>query len=129
MSETGHTPTLLPCPHCGGPAEIWRAHAENPKFPAFVGCMGRCSVLVTREYDTTEEAIAQWNRRTNPSHQAMLDALKIIDAYAAPYRDDGGSALDCIARVARDTLAAIRLAEGEPLRLSEAAQENGGSNA
>ena len=58
--------TLLPCPFCGGEAEIWRASAD-PKRPAWVGCMGRCAVLVSREYETTEEAIAAWNRRTPPA--------------------------------------------------------------
>lgn len=57
---------LLPCPFCGGEAEIWRASAD-PKRPAWVGCMGRCAVLVSREYETTEEAIAAWNRRTPPA--------------------------------------------------------------
>ena len=63
--------TLLPCPFCGGEAEIWRASAD-PKRPAWVGCMGRCAVLVSREYETTEEAIAAWNRRTPPA--AVPDA-------------------------------------------------------
>ncbi len=53
---------LKPCPLCGGRAEIWRAHPEGPKRKAWIACVDRCLVL-TREYDTTEEAIAAWNRR------------------------------------------------------------------
>lgn len=53
-------PDLLPCPFCGGPAEIWRAHEDRP---AWIACMGKCSVLVSNAYKTTEEAITAWNTR------------------------------------------------------------------
>lgn len=53
-------PDLLPCPFCGGDAEIWRAHEGRT---AWVACMGRCAVLVSKEYTTDADAIAAWNRR------------------------------------------------------------------
>lgn len=53
-------PDLLPCPFCGGQAELWRAHNSKP---AWIACMGRCVVLVTRDYQSDAEAIAAWNRR------------------------------------------------------------------
>lgn len=63
---------LLPCPFCGGPAELWRAHNQRP---AWVGCMGRCAVLVTREHKTDAEAIATWNRRTTtPASTCGIEA-------------------------------------------------------
>lgn len=52
---------LKPCPFCGGPAELWRAHADRP---AWIACGGECVVLVTRECKTDDEAAAIWNRRT-----------------------------------------------------------------
>ncbi len=52
---------LKPCPFCGGPAGLWRAHADRP---AWIACDGACVVLVTRECKTDDEAIAAWNRRT-----------------------------------------------------------------
>lgn len=55
---------LLPCPFCGGPAEIWNAH-QNPKRTAWIACMGRCCVLVSKEHETTEEAIQAWNTRAS----------------------------------------------------------------
>lgn len=54
---------LKPCPFCGGKAKLWRANKETPNRAAWVACMGRCSVLVSREHTTDEEAIAAWNRR------------------------------------------------------------------
>lgn len=54
---------LLPCPFCGGKAEIWRAHPENPKRNAWIACIGRCAVL-TKEFGSTDEAIKTWNTRT-----------------------------------------------------------------
>ncbi len=55
-------PELKPCPFCGGDAEIWRAHEGRT---AWVACMGRCAVLVSKEYTTDAEAIAAWNTRAD----------------------------------------------------------------
>ena len=53
---------LLPCPFCGGKAEIWKAHPENPKRNAWIACMERCAVM-TKEFATSDEAVVMWNRR------------------------------------------------------------------
>ena len=63
---------LKPCPFCGGPAELWQALDGRP---AWVACLGRCSVLVTRDHTTTEDAIAAWNRRAD-IHDTALAAAK-----------------------------------------------------
>lgn len=65
---------LLPCPFCGGPAEMWNAFS-NPKRPAWIACMGRCAVLVTDEHKTTEEAIKTWNTRARMKNDKLLDRL------------------------------------------------------
>jgi len=70
---------LLPCPFCGGEAEIWRAHMERT---AWIGCMGKCSVLVSREYKTDAEAIAAWNTRVPTDHERAVQAAvaKAVEA-------------------------------------------------
>ncbi len=70
---------LLPCPFCGGEAEIWRAHMERT---AWIGCMGKCSVLVSREYKTDAEAIAAWNTRAPTDHERTVQAAvaKAVEA-------------------------------------------------
>lgn len=76
------TDELKPCPFCGGEAGIWKAQQERP---AWIACMGRCSVLVSKEYKTDGEAIAAWNTRAglpatdaqalaNPKVQALVEA-------------------------------------------------------
>lgn len=70
------TPELLPCPLCGGPSELWRAHPENPKLPAWVACMDKCVVLISHHYEADAEAIAAWNRRS-PSAAYAAGAAKM----------------------------------------------------
>lgn len=72
------TDKLKPCPLCAGPAEIWRASSVAPA--AWVGCMGRCSVLISKEYATDAEAIAAWNHR--PLEQELVEALKELHLQA-----------------------------------------------
>ncbi|HET7413396.1 MAG TPA: Lar family restriction alleviation protein [Pararhizobium sp.] len=74
---------LKPCPLCGGKAEIWHAHEENSKHKAWIAwiaCADRCLVL-TKEYDTDEQAIAAWNRRppsTDPRPAAQPGVVKAL---------------------------------------------------
>ena len=70
-------PDLKPCPFCGGEAEIWRAHRG---LTAWIACMGRCAVLVSKEYTADEEAIAAWNTRA-PLAEALAAALEEIASY------------------------------------------------
>ena len=57
-------PELKTCPFCGGKAELWRAH-PHPDRAAWISCMGKCSVLVSKEHKTDAEAIAAWNTRAD----------------------------------------------------------------
>lgn len=75
---------LLPCPFCGGKAELWRAH-PHPDRAAWIACMGKCSVLVSKEHKTDAEAISAWNTR------ADIPAARITElkAEVARLRDAG----------------------------------------
>ena len=55
-------PKLLPCPFCGSKAELWQAVEGRP---AWIACMGRCAVLITKQHTTTEAAIETWNTRAD----------------------------------------------------------------
>lgn len=68
---------LKPCPFCGGKAELWMAHAERT---AWIACMSKCSVLVSKEYKTDAEAIAAWNRRAIPAAQPSPDVEALVEA-------------------------------------------------
>lgn len=68
---------LLPCPLCGGDAELWRAHPEH-KRTAWIACMAKCSVLVSKEYPTDEDAIAAWN--TRPAEDALRARVAELEA-------------------------------------------------
>jgi Lar family restriction alleviation protein len=63
---------LKPCPFCGGPAELWRA-GTHPDRAAWIACMGKCSVLISKEHKTDEEAIAAWNTRADDA--ALSEAI------------------------------------------------------
>lgn len=93
---------LAPCPFCGGEAELWNAHDNRP---AWIACMGRCAVLISKEHATDAEAIAAWNRRAAiPARGVPTDCRK-WDCYPIemPLTKDGhGPAIpgrDEIARI------------------------------
>lgn len=77
---------LKPRPFCGGEAEIWRANCERT---AWIGCMGRCSVLVSKEYKTDAEAITAWNTR------ADTDRIAALEAEVERLREDAKSLIEC----------------------------------
>lgn len=73
---------LKPCPLCGGKAELWRAHPENPKLNAWVACADRCLVL-TQEFESDEAAIAHWNHRPLAARSAPEAGKVVTDAATA----------------------------------------------
>lgn len=73
---------LKPCPFCGGDAVLWRAGSGRA---AWIACMGECSVLVSREYENDDAAIAAWNRRAPDPRDEVIrglcEALEGIEIY------------------------------------------------
>ena len=68
-------PTPLPCPFCGGPAEIWQRN-DSPWYVecGSPGCIGADVVCYS---DNEAGAIAWWNQRTQPDVNAdLLTALR-----------------------------------------------------
>lgn len=75
---------LLPCPFCGGPAELWKARANRR---AWIACVKRC-LAVTREFSSDEEAIAHWNTRDLPTIRSWLaeQGLAVVPTSGPDYR-------------------------------------------
>lgn len=103
-------PKLLPCPFCGGPAEMWHASGNRP---AWIACMGRCAVLVTKENETDEAAVATWNTRTDailsdPRVKALAEALRWAVGREEFEADMEGRSENIWVRDASAALAAIK---------------------
>ncbi|MBL4768118.1 MAG: Lar family restriction alleviation protein [Rhodobacteraceae bacterium] len=75
MTDTPNTPELLPCPFCGGDAELQVPENDDVKL-AIVMCM-KCYSVGSEQF-TDNQAITAWNTRTPPQapdDQAQLKAL------------------------------------------------------
>ena len=60
------SPTLKPCPFCGGEVEMYRDELDYGQFIKFV--IGHCKyedqeTCIRLSYPTAEEAIRHWNKR------------------------------------------------------------------
>lgn len=65
-AEESADPALLPCPFCGGPAEIRPWHGGKPT-KKMVSCAEPCDVGPQVTGETRKEAIQKWNTRTDPA--------------------------------------------------------------
>jgi len=93
--------TLLPCPFCGGEAELLKGDpglysAENHLYHALKAVVCDQCISSSGWYLHEEEAIAAWNRRTPPAAvpDGWLEAMKIAEKalhpfYAAVFNDNG----------------------------------------
>ncbi len=67
--------SLKPCPFCGGDARV--AAMSFDEYSAEVGCgQPDCHAVAFVACDTEAEGIAAWNRRSDPSREAMREALE-----------------------------------------------------
>lgn len=63
MKKKIRDPRLLPCPFCGGPAEIEAWHGGQPT-KKMVSCVADdCAVAPCVTGENLGEAFANWNRR------------------------------------------------------------------
>ena len=54
---------LLPCPFCGGEAELYKGFEEPDWYKCHVGCS--CGATMFTRYGDRDETIEAWNRRAN----------------------------------------------------------------
>lgn len=106
---------LKPCPFCGGDAEIWRAHPENPRRHAWIACVSGCAVL-TKEHLTDAEAIAVWNRRVPDPR--LEGAEKALEPFAEAGRIWAGEQSEVILKLFNGRLLTV-----EDLRRAHAAHK------
>lgn len=82
-SRSGGQPVLLPCPFCGGRAEI--AEIETEDLPLWLGeCQEPPCEAVAPVRPTRDEAIAAWNTRqptqSDVLHKTVRD--KLVEFYS-----------------------------------------------
>lgn len=63
-------PELLPCPFCGGEAELWSG-VKHARWSARVSCKDPCCGtfkpgISAKKNECVAEAIADWNTRAQP---------------------------------------------------------------
>jgi Lar family restriction alleviation protein len=125
--------SLKACPFCGGAAEMTATaydHEYGPqnfeRIEVWVCHCSSCAAYGQSSTASDEDAIAEWNRRTDPVREAPVEALEKIEnhwacqydhprkqgeMYAGPYGigiTDGHRAAALIAT------AALSLAKGKP---------------
>lgn len=81
MTETKHTPTLKPCPFCGGPAGLQQNWPATSRQHWEVSC-DKCDFVACNAL-TQEKSAELWNRRSDAelsrlrtSHTALVAALE-----------------------------------------------------
>lgn len=74
---------LLPCPFCGGEAELMIFNSEYETVT--VGCTNEdCDITMGKAFFTDEEAIEHWNRRTPMAN--IVEKLEELP-YGRSYHD------------------------------------------
>ena len=98
-------PALLPCPFCGGDAELSHVLASVGRNYFAVECADKrgCRVVVSSRAATEAEAIAAWNARPGDAARetAITEAIQaLIDA--SDYFDNRADVNDGFAEIATD---------------------------
>ena len=119
------------CPLCGGEAgalmkanKLWRVWCLRPE--AVCGLIGPSK-------ETEAEAIAAWNRRSDPVKTELVEALREVDRWAlvieSAIRNDAPSDHASIVTVMKGVTAAITKAEGPAATLGDAVRAARGGDA
>lgn len=84
---------LLPCPFCGGPAQVFQKHREpKPRTLNWRVCCDNldpvrgelCDMAIYSDFETEAEAIAAWNKRPSPLDVMPQDVVDALIFYAEP---------------------------------------------
>lgn len=70
---------LLPCPRCGGPAEVYEYPGEDWEQPYTAKCKKNDCFWIGKDFPTKRQAIREWNTRAS-----ILSA----EVYRRPPEDD-----------------------------------------
>ena len=76
MAKTGREifvtqrPKILPCPFCGGTAEVLSADWKYQKLSSYVKCR-KCGIA-TKAYVSIANALSAWNMRVAPQCQTTF---------------------------------------------------------
>lgn len=78
MTDTSSDAEMLPCPFCGGPAEMepWHGGGPDKQLVSCAGFADTCNVGPSTTGETPAEAIAAWN--TRPTDK-LAEAAKTED--------------------------------------------------
>lgn len=89
MTDIALDEKLLPCPHCGGKAELHTNRIAEDVVQVFVMCSACLATTDNFEdtYAPTADAIAAWNRRASPSQVAPQPQAGEPVADGLPDRD------------------------------------------
>ena len=67
---------LLPCPRCGGPAEVYKYLGEDWEHPYTAKCKKNDCFWIGKDFPTRKQAIREWNTRApilSAEEMEMLD--------------------------------------------------------
>ena len=79
--SAGQGEQLLPCPFCGGEAEV--IDLGNPNDDSYVHCTNRkCEVQQIARY-TDAEAITAWNTRHRSADSELVEALELLAKFVS----------------------------------------------
>jgi hypothetical protein len=78
MTGSKHSEKLGPCPFCGNEPELDQEYPEEI-FSWQVRCTNRkCHIMPSGVFESSEEAIAAWNKRTTHDTEALKEANKLL---------------------------------------------------
>ena len=76
LTEAG---VLVPCPKCGGPAEVYKYPGADWEQPYTAKCKKNDCFWIGKDFPTRKQAIREWNTRApilSESEMEMLEGME-----------------------------------------------------